>query len=374
MASPRLVDSFRRARWPVIFGVWTLVGLCDIARGVIFLHWVRSLPPRVSWMAMALASNELWAVLTPLLFWLTFRYPILRATWRRHLPVHVLISLLMTVVDSTLLFGVESALGGDHSMSFGARYCSQLILDGFVYAAVASLAHAKRSHTLYLERVLRTSELEGQLARAQLQALEMQLHPHFLFNTLNSVASLVRIWRNDDAVRAIAALGDLLRATLERDGVPEVTLAEELRFTHRYLEIQRLRFDDRLRVVDAVDPELADALVPRLILQPLVENAIRHGVERSTEPVTIEISARGGGGRLLLAVRDSGEGPAGEGEGPGIGLRNTRARLQALYGEQQRFELRSTPGGTEARLEIPLRRGEVPAEVDCVPAPVRAAS
>lgn len=373
--APKLLESFRKARWPIIFGTWTLVGLCDIARGYIFLRWMGSRPPALNWMAMSLASTELWALLTPLLFWLTLRYPIDRAAWRRHLPIHLLAAVLMIMLDSTAMFAVEGAVGhGEHSMFFGARCFSQLILDGFVYAAVTALAHAKRSHALYLERLLRTSELEGKLARAQLQALEMQLQPHFLFNTLNSVSSLVRVWRNDDAVRAIAALGDLLRATLEREGAAEVTLAEELRFTHRYLEIQRLRFDDRLHVVDAVDPALATALVPRLILQPLVENAIRHGVEKSTEPVTIELSARARDDQLLLAVRDSGPGAAGVGEGPGIGLSNTRARLEALYGDRQRFDLRSTPAGTEARFEIPLRHGESTADEPSAPVALRAAS
>jgi two-component system, LytTR family, sensor kinase len=357
MAAPTLVASLRKARWSVIVGVWTVVSLFDFVRAYLYSRWSHGPLPSLRWMALSLASNELWALVTPLLFWVAFRFPVDRTTWRRHFPVHVLAWLATTLLDTAVIGAVEGAFPGRPPSPFAARYASQLLLDGFTYSAVAALAHAARYRDLYLERALRASELEGQLARARLSALEMQLKPHFLFNTLHSVASLVRVQRNDDAVQMIAELGALLRAALERDGAPEVPLEEELSFTSRYLAIQRIRFEDRLRVAMAVEPDVRDALVPHLILQPLVENAVRHAVEESAAPVLVEICARADGERLILAVRDSGCGQPDGARRDGVGLGNTRARLQALYGEQQRLELRAVePGGAEARLEIPLRR------------------
>jgi two-component system LytT family sensor kinase len=190
----------------------------------------------------------------------------------------------------------------------------------------------------------------------------MQLHPHFLFNTLNGIAGLVRDQRNREAVQMLAGLSDLLRYTLESAGKQEVSLREELDFLELYLDIQQMRFPDRLRVEMRVAPETLDALVPNLILQPLVENAVRHGVAVRASAGTVGVAAEREDGLLWVTVYDDGpglkDGRTASAEG-GIGLSNTRARLEQLYGARHRFGVRNREGGgTEAVLAIPFRAAE----------------
>jgi LytS/YehU family sensor histidine kinase len=208
----------------------------------------------------------------------------------------------------------------------------------------------------YRERELAASQLQGQLAHAQLQALRMQLNPHFLFNALNSISMLVRGGRSAEAVRMLAGLGDLLRGVLEEERPNEVPLREELNFLTRYLAIEQIRAD-RLQVRMEVAPELMDARVPNLILQPLVENAIRHGISRSSAAGLVEIGAWRENGSLLLSVRDDGPGLAAGAEGrEGVGLANVRARLARMYGDQQGLEMENAEGGgTRVTLRLPHR-------------------
>src|SRR5262245_40790860 len=203
--------------------------------------------------------------------------------------------------------------------------------------------------------------LETQLAQAQLQSLKMQLHPHFLFNTLHAISALM-----DDDVKAarrmIARLSELLRLTLENAGQQEFSLRQELDALERYLEIEQIRFQDRLTVRLAVAPETLDASVPNLILQPIVENAIRHGIAPRSSAGWIEIRAERREGMVELQVIDDGPGlqPAGEELREGIGLTNTRARLRQLYGDEHRIEIEdAAEGGLAVKLSIPYRQAEV---------------
>jgi len=210
------------------------------------------------------------------------------------------------------------------------------------------------------------SQLETQLAQADLQALKSQLHPHFLFNALHTIGSLVRTGDRDNAVKVTAGLGDLLRRMLEGASQQEAPLKQELEFIKSYLAIEQIRFQDRLRVDFSIDPEVLDARVPHLILQPLVENAIRHGIAPHLFAGMVSVSAKrlNGGKRLQLAVRDDGPG-AGDGDGarPGIGLANTRARLGRLYGADFTLEVTNLPqGGMEALVELPFALA--PAELE----------
>jgi LytS/YehU family sensor histidine kinase len=176
--------------------------------------------------------------------------------------------------------------------------------------------------------------LRTELAVAQLDALRAQLHPHFLFNTLNAITALVRDQDTRGALDTLRLLSDLLRSVLTADASNEVTLRDELAFIQQYLGIMEVRFSDRLRVVWDVPDQLRDARVPTLVLQPLVENAIRHGIARSSLAGRVEITARRSGDRLILSVRDDGPGPVPEtGRPTGVGLANTRARLERLYGD-----------------------------------------
>jgi LytS/YehU family sensor histidine kinase len=230
------------------------------------------------------------------------------------------------------------------------------------YAVVALAWHAATYSSDLRERELRAAQLESELTRSRLQLLKSQLQPHFLFNTLNTVSGLMR----DDVRGArvmLSRLAELLRTALDRFDAQEVPLSEELELVQQYLDIQAVRFGDRLTVRLDVDDAAADALVPSFLLQPVVENAIRHGVEAQTERGEIAIAARVGGTaereRLLIEVRDNGPGLRGgapRGDRAGVGLENTRARLRQLYGDAQRLTLADAPGGgTSVVIELPLR-------------------
>ncbi|WP_179862205.1 sensor histidine kinase [Longibacter salinarum] len=209
------------------------------------------------------------------------------------------------------------------------------------------------------ERAIRA---EGHAHRAELQALRYQLNPHFLFNTMNAISTLVAEGRSSDAERMIARLSDFLRLTLENDAAPEAPLVEEIDFTRRYLEIEQIRFGDRLSTTIDVDADTMSACVPTLLLQPLVENAIRHGIAANEEGGTVRVSARRAGQRLLLRVEDDGRGFNESMKlKEGIGLSNTRARLDALYHGNHRFEIApSDGGGCIVSIDIPLRTETAP--------------
>jgi two-component sensor histidine kinase len=211
------------------------------------------------------------------------------------------------------------------------------------------------------DRELQASQLESKLSQAQLQILEMQLQPHFLFNTLNGIMVLIK-HEPDMASRMIARLSEFLRLTLESAGEQEVTLRRELEYLNRYVQIEQLRFGDRLTVEQEVNPDVLDALVPNLILQPLVENAIKHGVSKRRGPAIIRVEAERDNGSLTIHVRDNGGGlhtQSGERIKEGIGLRNTRTRLQYLYGAAQGFDLSSpAKGGVDVRLTIPYHKSK----------------
>jgi LytS/YehU family sensor histidine kinase len=220
----------------------------------------------------------------------------------------------------------------------------------FLFTIIVAWQYYRR----YRERELVASQLSAQLSQAKLQALRMQLNPHFLFNAMNSISMLVRRNDNTHAVRMLAGLSDLLRYVLEDSPTDEVPLRDEIAFLERYLEIERVRFGDRLHVhVDAAADTL-DAFLPNLLLQPLVENAIRHGVARKVTPGRIEIAARKLGDRLILQVTDDGPGLGPSLAGTGVGLANTRSRLEQIYGGEQSFELRAAqPNGAVATISLP---------------------
>jgi signal transduction histidine kinase len=222
----------------------------------------------------------------------------------------------------------------------------------------------KYYRTMEQERA-RAIRAERDAHRAELQALRYQLHPHFLFNTMNAISTLVAEHRNDDAERMITRLSDFLRLTLEQDAAPEIPLAEELDFTQRYLDIEQIRFGERLQVRVDTPPDTMSAHVPALLLQPLVENAVRHGIAPEVDGGTITLEARRAGDRLLLRVADNGRGIDRAAETAdlcttGVGLSNTRARLKALYDDAFRFDLQRTDGGgCTVILDLPYRTSPV---------------
>ena len=224
------------------------------------------------------------------------------------------------------------------------------------------ICYALDYYRKYQEREVVTTRLEAQLAQAQLDALRMQLHPHFLFNTLNSIVGLVRDNKNHAAVNMLVGLGDLLRHTLEYSTRQEVELREELNFIKLYLSIQEMRFSDRLQIEFDIDPATTKAMVPNLILQPLTENALRHGIGRTADSGVVGITSAAENGQLRLTVYDNGAGLPDDWQlngSTGIGLANTSARLQQLYDDNHQFDIRNREGGgVEVVMVMPLRNAE----------------
>lgn len=345
-----------------IFLGWTFVGLLGLGRGVLSgLSGGGPLPPHA--LRETLVSVWLWAALTPLILHLARRYPLSTSdgggALAAHLALHLCAAALVHAADVLLDTVLMPLVGAPLHGGIARRLAGESFINVFSYLATLACGHALAYHRLYHERLSREAALQAQLSRARLQALEMQLRPHFLFNALHTIGSLVRDGQRDEAVRAVAELSELLRAVLREGGAREVPVRRELELVERYLHLQRARFPDRLVVRSAVEPAALEALVPGLILQPLAENAIRHGVEATDGPVEIDIGARVEGDTLWLTVRNSAAASPDLGA-LGIGLSNTRERLRQLYGDRQRLELRAVQGGTLAAVALPLRRPAAP--------------
>jgi signal transduction histidine kinase len=226
-------------------------------------------------------------------------------------------------------------------------------LTGFLYYwLILGIQAAFVYQWMYQQQRVTSAELEGLLTEARLEALRLQVHPHFLFNTLNAISAFVEA-DPERARRMISRLGELLRRTLDGGSAAELPLARELDLLGPYLEIQRIRFGERLSIEVDVSDGTADALIPTLMLQPLVENAVEHGVSRTSNGARVRLSAERSGGRLRLEIADNGPGPTKSGDG--IGLANTRARLAGLYGSAGRLELAAASGGTVVTIELPFR-------------------
>jgi two-component system, LytTR family, sensor kinase len=291
----------------------------------------------------------LWALLTPAIVWLARRFPMDRRRLWRHGSIHLAAGIVIAFVKTQAERAAFAWLTG-FWMYF---LVSTLALQFAIYCAIVAAAHT----LMYYERSREREHLEARLAEARLQLLSMQLQPHFLFNTLNTIAELVHD-EPDAADRMITGLSDLLRRTLELGPTQEIPLDAELALLEQYLDIQRARFGDRLRITIAVGDDTTRAAVPVLLLQPLVENAIRHGLGERLSSGQIDIAARRDGNRLIVTVSDDGIGPAASAATARerVGLGNTRARLEALYGSNHRLDLSVAPSqGARVTLEIPFR-------------------
>jgi two-component system LytT family sensor kinase len=281
-----------------------------------------------------------------------------------HFVASLLFGAVYAVFTSWLVSGEKSVMHPGQILTFSylirTYWVHYLIFYMIVYWVVVFGHLGWHYYQRFREREVQTAQLQHELVEARLEALRMQLNPHFLFNTLHAISSL--IYDNPQAAdRVVARLSELLRLTLDQTKPQEVPLSEEMAFLDRYLEIEQTRFSERLRVEKEISPETQNALVPYLILQPLVENAVRHGIEPREEPGVLKICAARKNGRLELLVRDNGEGLDAKIDveaSKGIGLSNTRSRLRHLYGEDCRFELSpAAGGGLEARVEIPFHTG-----------------
>jgi signal transduction histidine kinase len=339
----------------LMFAAWTLVGAFGLTQAFLAARFNGQPRPGPRYVLWNLESVWLWAAFTPPMFWLAARFPLERGIRARNLGVHAACALGFAVLDigGDVVFG---PLLGGYSGTLVQRFFGKLFINVFSYAAVVGIAHAVQYNRALAERREREAALERELLRARLQALEMQIHPHFLFNTLHAVASLIRVKEDQAAIRMLVGLSDLLRIALRNRDAQEVPLRDELDFARRYLEVEGIRFEDRLRArIDVAPGAPLDALVPNLILQPLVENAIRHGVEARAAAGLVHVEVGVDGEMLRLRVTDDGPGPKANGR-RGVGLANTRERLAHLYGARHRFELvAGEDGGAVATVEVPLR-------------------
>ncbi len=351
-------------RWPHIFFVATLLGL---ASSTLARQFTISLGRgEVPWERLLILNCTywyLWALFTPVIVWVSQRFRLEADRLLRAMAVHVPAVLIFSLGHIAAMDGVRwwlvTAEGRPFDWWVQVRRSALQNFDWemMTYWAIVGLSHAVLYYGESRDRALRAAQLETKLVEAHLQRLQQQLHPHFLFNTLHAISPLMH--RDVEAAdRTLMRLSDLLRLTLDNLGQQEVTLKAELDFITKYLQIEQTRFADRLVVRFDVQPEALDALVPNMLLQPLVENAIKHGIARKTGPGHIDVTARREGDKLWMEVRDDGVGlteTALEALQKGIGVSTTRARLQHLFGAEFRFEFHRQPGGLAVIVAIPWR-------------------
>lgn len=340
-----------------LFGVATVIALLYSVERYVYGRLVGDPVSFAALMPAQLIFTYAWALLTPLVMFIAKRFPVWGRQRARNWVVQCAAMIAFVVVHVTIF--ALATIAFDRSPSFvspaelfGRYLLSWTVLDAIVFCTLVAVHHAVVYYRVSKDRAIRASQLEASLAQTQLQMLRMQLQPHFLFNTLHSISALM----HKDVRRAdsmVAALSDLLRMSLQNIGAQEVPLQSELEFLQRYLEIMNLRFGDRLRVTIDVEPDVRDARVPNLFLQPLVENSFRHGfgdVGRGS----ISITVRRDGDMLRCDLIDDGRGLR-AGHKEGVGLSNTRQRLTHLYGDRHTFALRPAPGdGGESGVHVTM--------------------
>ena len=364
MKSPNFLSSCW-IKWPLAVLGWTALGLFFASRNYL-LSAYSGQPFSIRFtILVSLADWYPWALLTPIILILARKYGLDRGHLLRNLSIHIPCSIVFSVVHLIVFtiamrFIATAPPGGlpPFGRMVQSYFPNNLHSGVMTYWVIVSIGYAISYYRRYKEGELRAADMRERLVQAQLQALKMQLHPHFLFNTLHAISTLMH--RDVEAAdRMLARLSDLLRLTLENVGVQEVTLKQELEFLEGYLEIERTRFQDRLSVKMNIDGDVLDAAVPNLILQPLVENAVRHGIAPRAAAGHIDISASHQNGMLRIQIRDDGPGlPKGQAASAkeGVGISNTRARLAQLYGDNQRFDLiAGDKTGLIVNLEVPFK-------------------
>lgn len=352
-------------KWLVIIGVWTVVALFFTSQVSMQSRLSQNPIPFFRILSWQLASAYVWLAFMPLILWLGRKFRFENGQWKKSVPVHFIASIFVAFAQQAVDALILPKLGYPPNIKFASYLETYQVfllinfhLSVSIYWAVIGIKHAIGYYQKYRERELRASQLEARLAQTRLQVLKMQLHPHFLFNTLNAISELV--YKDPEAAeQMITNLSDLLRLSLDNVGIQEVPLQQELEFLKKYIEIEQTRFHDRLQIEMHIEADTLDATVPNMILQPLVENAIKHGIAPRSWGGRIDIETEKQNGSLLLRVTDDGVGvPDGNTETlkEGVGLSNTRARLRHLYGEAHKFELQSLKdGGLALKLEIPFK-------------------
>jgi len=355
----------RSSRWLWIAAIWSGIGIFDAAQTVFVMKsegmhhaWSRlfvTLP--LSWLP--------WALATPLILRLGRVYPPVQwrriQTWGAHIGAFAAIAMVWSLWSAALEkifnpWAIGAGPGPLASLCFSKFYNS--VLSSLVlYALILAVSYAIDSRERLARQQTETARLNEQLSKAQLDALRKQIEPHFLFNTLNAIAGLVREKRNDAAVTMIAGLSDCLRRAMTDSHRQEVALGEELEFVQKFLDIQKVRFAERLVLTMDVPVELFPARVPSLLLQPMVENAIKHGIAKRVQGGAIRITGSRSNGTLTLCVSNDGPSlpPDWEKTRPGIGISNVRTRLHSLYGNEFEFGMKNlNAGGVEVTVSVPF--------------------
>ena len=368
MNAPATLMQNRWTKIAVFVAGWLFVGLV-LSLEIYFNNRASMKMGSVDFVEVAIPQfgrAAMWALMAPLILMLRERLPLSRGRWAGGIGFHFAMSF---VVMATYYLGrmlayrifwgeAESEMRGDFWAVALRSFYGRNIIDMAYYWAVLAFGYSLEIYHRYKNEELKAVQLEARLIETELKALREQLRPHFLFNTLNTISVLVREQRNDDAVTLIARLSSLLRMSLDNTRVQEVTVRQEMDFLERYIEIQKARFSDRLSVDVTIEPDAMMALIPNLLLQPLVENAILHGVAPKSGPGRVEVRGHVAAGQLHLEVRDDGPG-LGDGSQrakEGVGLTNTRERLAKIYGAHGQLSLRSEPGhGVAVQIIIPCR-------------------
>ena len=356
----------RWTKYAVIVAGWLFVGLV-LSLEIYFNNRASMKSGTVDFVEIAipqLGRATMWALMAPLILMMREHLPLARGRWVGGIGFHLGMSFVVMAIyylgrmlSYRLFFGEGEFEGGFWATAQKSFY-GRNIIDMAYYWAVLAFGYSLEIYQRYKNEELKAAQLEARLIETELKALREQLRPHFLFNTMNTIAVLVRERKNDEAVNLIARLSSLLRMSLDNTGVQEVTLRQEMDFLERYLEIQQARFSDRLQVDILIEPAAMEARIPNLLLQPLVENAILHGIAQKAGPGRVEVRGRVEAGQLHLEVRDDGPG-LGDGATrakEGVGLTNTRERLAKIYGSRGQLLLRSEPGhGVAVQIILPCR-------------------
>jgi two-component system, LytTR family, sensor kinase len=354
-------------KWALYWGAWFLMGVFLSTDDVLRF-------PSMKYLSHALPLNILqalgWGAMGTGVLGLAYAFPLVGSRWLifRNTTIHLVGAVLLSLLGLILAFLLTTVFWDSQTRALATAkplWAFRPFFNGYLHFnillmwAVLGAYHSFKYYRQSIRQRLAASELESRLMQAQNQALRMQLQPHFLFNTLNSISALIRS-EPEAADQMMVRLADLLRTTLDSAATQVVPLYQEMAFLEKYLAIELIRYSDRLRVRYEIDPEAMTAEVPAFILQPLVENAIKHGIAEVSGPSTLSIRAARKGTELLLEVEDTGRGF--EGRHEGVGTRNTLERLRLLYQEQQSFVLTSSPGkGTVASVHIPWRLASQPA-------------
>ena len=348
-------------RFIALFGLWTLFALFMLLQSFVYRTRVGQEINLPSLLVAEFSFAYVWLALTPVVLWLANRFRIEKSSFFRNLIIHSVTGAILSAFHksaSGTIFGLFRSTQGV-AFSWESQFQGVLAYLDYgilIYWIILLMKYSLDYYNRFRDSEVRSSRLEAQLSAAHLQALKMQLHPHFLFNTLNAISVLID--RDPEGARkTLVQLSDLLRLTLEYDGIQEVSLEREIDFLERYLSIERTRFGDRLTVRFQIDPEVLHAAIPAMILQPLVENAIKHGINRQRGPGNVEISAVRDNGTLRLQVQDDGVGISDHSGRKGVGLTNTRERLERMYGSRFLLEVKNNAGpGVTATVEVPYRK------------------